>query len=143
MKADGHEFERQFKKEVSKHNHVLRLPTLNTGFAGLTQPADFIVVGNFFNYVELKETAGDSFSISAMEQFDSMKQFVREKNALRTAGQAVATMQYWLVVHFIKYNLIKMITAEQALELASQRKTLRPSYWGGHSYKSLKEIGDF
>lgn len=85
-KADGAAFEHEFKKRIELQNYVKRLPTLNTGYSGLRQPADFIVVGNTFSYVELKETAKDSFSITGMEQLDQMKDFVRDKIAYSYAG---------------------------------------------------------
>ena len=53
--------------------YVRRLPTLRTGYAGLSQPADFVLVGNSFNYVELKETTSDRLSISTLQQYSEIE----------------------------------------------------------------------
>ena len=48
-KADGAGFEREFRAKMGEKYYVRRLPTLRTGYAGLSQPADFILVGEKFN----------------------------------------------------------------------------------------------
>lgn len=142
-KADGAAFEHEFKKRIEVQNYVKRLPTLNTGYSGLRQPADFIVVGNTFSYVELKETAKDSFSITGMEQLDQMKDFVRDKIAYSYAGRAAKDMRYLLIVHFIERKTYKVLTAQEALSLSSRGKALHYDTEVGVSFSTLDELGGF
>lgn len=136
--ADGTAFEREFEKTFSGSLYVKRLRTPNTGYAGVREPADFILVGNCFNYVELKETSGDAFSISTMEQFDLMKEFIETKKAL---GASVGVdLQYYVVVHFLSSNSIKVVCGETALYLAENRKTLRPNSFLGWEFSSLENM---
>lgn len=138
-KADGTAFEKDFEKFASGAVYVRRLPTLNTGYAGMSQPADFIVVGQSFNYVELKETAGDSFSITAMQQFDEMKEFMLKKHDLRFC-KGVKTSNYWIIVHFLKHKSIKMVDGEKALLMSSKRKAIRADDDTLITFGSLDEL---
>lgn len=137
-KADGTAFEKEFQEVISKDCYVKRLRTPNSGYAGVREPADYIVVDNRFNYVELKETTGDAFSISGMEQFDLMQEFIHQKQ--EKYSNVFAGMNYWLVVHFLKRRLIKVVRGEQALDLAAGRKTLRYDTIEGMTFLNLEEM---
>lgn len=138
VKVDGTKFEGEFRDCIKDKFYIKRLPTLNTGFAGLRQPADFIVVGKTFNYVELKETAQDRFSVRAMEQFDLMFDFLTERNGYVIFD--VIRMEYWLIVHFIEKGVYKAITGQEAFDLAMARKSLRWDSKIGKTFTSLKEL---
>ncbi len=137
-KADGTAFEREFQKVISEDAYVKRLRTINTGYSGVREPADYIVVDNRFNYVELKETTGDAFSISGMEQFDLMTEFIQQKQ--EKYSNVFAGMNYWLIVHFLSRRLIKVVRGEQALDLAAKHKTLRYDTIDGMTFLDLEEL---
>lgn len=122
-KADGVAFEKEFKDKMSSKYYVKRLYTLRS-YAGLTQPADFILVGNAFNYVELKETGADRFSVGTMRQYPEVKEFLEEKEKLKQAGLK-CEVHYWLVVRFIGRGVCA-ISDETILEFRENRKTLKP-----------------
>lgn len=136
-KADGTAFENEFKELISKYFYVMRLPTLNTGFAGLRQPADFVVVGEHFNYAECKETAGDRFAITTMEQFDKMCEFLEEKAKYKT----MAENNYYLIVHYLVRGTYKVLLAEEAKQLADKHCSLKFDSDVGKTYHSLEELG--
>ena len=136
-KADGTAFEGEFSNAVSDAYYVKRLRTANTGYAGIREPADYIVVGRQFNYVELKETAGDSFSITGMEQYDKMLEFLDISQALRTVVDV--GLEYWLIVHFLKTREIKVVSGRQAEALSASRKALRIDT-DTLTFKSLEEL---
>jgi len=138
QRVDGQKFEEEFSNTLSKRKTVIRLHTPNTGYAGIVQPSDFIVIGDTISFVELKETSKDSFSISDMEQLDSMRQFVEEK--FMRKGQLQTNMQYLVIVHFIKRGVIKVMPAEYAFDLLFHRKTLRYDDAKTFEYSSLKEL---
>ncbi len=135
-KADGTAFENEFKRALEAFFYVKRLPTLNTGFSGLRQPADFIVVGKHFNYAECKETAGDRFSVSTMEQFDLMCDFIQDRDRLTV----MKDNEYYVIVHFLTYSVIKVITAREAKDLADKHKSLVYSMDIGKTYHSVEEL---
>lgn len=134
-KADGAEFEREFKDAMDDAFYVLRLPTLNTGFSGLRQPADFVLVGNNFNYVELKETAKTRFSITTMEQLDKVQEFRQDRARLNKPE-----MEYWLVVHFLTEGVYKVLRCDEILKLADEHKSLAHDAKIGKSYSSLNDL---
>lgn len=116
QRVDGKKFEEEFKRAFEDYFYVHRLHTVKTGYAGVRQPADFIVIGKKVTYVELKETKAKSFSIATMQQLDAMKDFV-----LRTCF--CPPVNYLLVVNFIG-GKIATVTGEFALSLLRQHKTL-------------------
>jgi hypothetical protein len=123
IKADGPAFERRFKATMKDVYYVKRLRTLRTGYAGLTQPADFILTGDSFNYVELKETASDRLSISTLQQYSEIKEFLEHKARLSILKRK-CQMNYWLVVHFIGQGVVA-IANEDILKYGESKKTLR------------------
>lgn len=135
-KADGTAFEGEFKGAVRERFYVKRLHTMNTGNSGLRQPADFIVVGSKFNYVECKETAGDLFSISNMEQYDLMLEFLEDK--FNYAGTAL--MEYYLVVHFLTRGTYRVLNGQQARELAESHKSLKYEGDIGMTFTALNDL---
>nr|DAH56631.1 MAG TPA: holliday junction resolvase [Caudoviricetes sp.] len=135
-KADGTEFEREFKETVEPRYYIKRLPTLNTGFAGLRQPADFILVGRCFNYIECKETTGDRFAISTMEQFDKMCEFLEDKKRYPEVE-----MNYYIIVHYLVKGVYKVVLAEDAKELADKHKTLKFDADVGLTFSRLEDLG--
>ena len=82
-KADGVRFEKEFRDVMKERYYIRRLPTLRTGYAGSTQPADFILVGNNFNYVEVKETARDRFSFSTYNRCLRSRNFLNTRKELK------------------------------------------------------------
>jgi len=134
QRVDGNKFQEEFEKHFLKSCYVLRLPTLNTGYSGLTQPADFIVARGNVHFVEVKETGKDYFSITSMQQYVPMKEFTLVRKQLRLE------MNYLVLVHFIKRGVYKLLTSEQALELSSNRKQLMYDSEIGSTYRSLDEI---
>lgn len=136
-KADGTAFENEFRDIVSERFYVKRLPTLNTGFSGLRQPADFIVVGSKFNYVECKETTGDRFSIGTMEQYDLMLEFILD----RSFYTDTAKMEYYVIVHYLSKGIYKVVNAQQAHDLAQQHKSLKYDSDVGITLTKLEELG--
>lgn len=138
-KADGGAFETEFRKCMSRDFYLLRLPTLSMGYAGLSQPADFVLIGDNFNYVELKETAGDSFSITSMQQYPQMKRFVEERARLQNC-EAVRSAKYWVVVHFLAHKVLKVVEAEQAIRMSEARKTIRFDDAVSAQFSSLEEM---
>lgn len=122
-KADGVAFEREFRDKMQQLYYVRRLPTLKTGYAGLTQPADFILVGDRFNYVEVKETGRETFSISTMQQYEEIKAFMEQRKLAIERGNK-CIMNYWLIVRFIDKGVCA-ISNEMILQLGENRKTLK------------------
>ena len=140
-KADGTAFENEFKEAIKKEFYIRRLPTLNTGYAGQSQPADFIAVGKRFNYVEVKETKGDSFSITQMQQYEEFKDFIEERDRLcRRFTMTVFTMDYVLVVHFLSHNCYRVVYSKQMLDLVKRRKTVRWDGKEGLTFTSLNDL---
>lgn len=140
-KADGTAFEREFRDAMKTRFYIRRLPTLNTGNAGSTQPADFIVIGNRFNYVEVKETAGDRFSVTEMQQYPEFIEFVEERNRLKMFGMpAVRDMEYVLVVHFLKHGVVRAIESKDMLQLVARRKTLKYDDSIGVAFTSVDSL---
>ena len=138
-KADGSAFEREFRDCMKESFYVRRLHTMNTGYSGMTQPADFVVVGDQFNYVELKETKGDSFSITAMQQFEELKEYLQERSRLCIC-RAVRESRYWIIVHFLEYGVIKVVEGAKALEMSNAHKTIRVTDDTIMQFASLKEM---
>lgn len=141
-KADGARFERQFKDIIQTYNYTRRLPTLRMGYSGLSQPADFIVVGHHFNYVEVKETAGGSFSVSALQQLAEIEEFIEEKNRLKLVRN-IGIADYWLIIHFLGRG-ISAVKNEDILWYYKNRKTIRfeinPKQIMKWNFKNLKEL---
>lgn len=135
-KADGTAFENEFRDALDAFFHVLRLPTLKTGHSGQTQPADFIVVGKHFNYAECKETAGDRFSITEMQQLPEMKDFIEE----RKVKPVLKDDEYYVVVHFLSYSVIKVLTALEAESLEKSHKSLKYDDKIGQTYRTVEEL---
>lgn len=140
-RLDGHKFEKEFSNTFEGDGYLLRLHTMNTGFSGLTQPADFILFRKLISFIETKETTKDFFSIANMEQLDEMKKFVeaRKKNI---AYRGLNASEYFVIVHFINRGVIQVITAEYALSLLVCHKTLKyndPAGWAFTSLTQLKE----
>lgn len=121
-KADGVRFEKEFREVMKERYYIRRLPTLRTGYAGSTQPADFILVGNNFNYVEVKETGGDRFSLSTLQQMFEVEEFLEYKERVKDKNSCV--MNYWLVVRFIG-KCVCAISNENIIKLRDERRTLR------------------
>ena len=121
-KADGAGFEKEFRAKMNQRYYIRRLPTLRTGYAGLSQPADFILVGNKFNYVEVKETTRDRFSVSTMQQYPEIIEFLEYKKRVQHLNGC--EMNYWLVVRFIG-GCVCAIANEDILKLREEKRTLR------------------
>ena len=140
-KADGTAFENEFKEAIKKEFYIRRLPTLNTGYAGQSQPADFIVVGKRFNYVEVKETKGDSFSITQMQQYEEFKDFIEERDRLCSLRSMVNyNMEYVLVIHFLSHSCYRVVYSDQMLDLVERRKTVRWDGKEGMTFTSLNDL---
>lgn len=134
-RVDGHKFENEFRNTMEPHYYLQRLHTMNTGYAGLTQPADFILYGHAVYYLELKETSKDSFSLSSIEQLAEIEEFCDKRK--RHVG---VPLFYYVIVHFIEHETIKVIEADTVLALVNARKSLRPDSKIGFEFKSLKEF---
>lgn len=131
-KADGPAFEKEFKEAVSQKHYVRRLHT-----AFMPNPADFIVVGKRFNYVEVKETAQESFSLANLQQLSEMREYIKDRELYR--GTALEESKYWLIVNFLKLGVIKVLEASQVFALLEQRITLKQNT-DCYSYNNLKEL---
>lgn len=134
QRVDGNKFQEEFEKAVSKvigKEAIRRLHTPGAGRSGLTQPADFIVFNNYATYIETKETTRNSLSISALEQLDEIKKFI---------GIQKPFMKYYIVVHFISFGTIKVITASEALELLENKKQLIYNMEIGNDFEGLKDF---
>ena len=136
-KADGVRFEREFRAAMEKRYYIRRLPTLRTGYAGLSQPADFVLVGNNFNYVELKETAGDRLSITTLQQYPEIVEFLEYKKRVQSLNSC--EMNYWLIVRFID-RCICAISNEDILKLAAEKRTLRCNTPEAKVFKTLEDL---
>lgn len=136
-KADGVRFEREFRAVMGEKYYIRRLPTLRTGYAGLSQPADFILVGRNFNYVEIKETAGDRFSISGLQQYPEIVEFLEYKKRVQSLNSC--EMNYWLIVRFID-RCICAISNEDILKLAAEKRTLRCDTPEAKVFKTLEDL---
>lgn len=135
-KADGQAFERDFNSTMGERYYVRRLPTPGIRFAGISQPADFILIGNCFNYVEVKETAGERFQLSGLQQENEIRTFIQEKEKLKKNGLK-CKVQYWLIVNFLKKGIVA-IQGETVIELINNKKTLHPDEW--KLFPSLTEL---
>ena len=140
QRVDGHKFEDEFEKAFKTEGILLRLHTPSAKYSGITQPADFIFIANGTSYVETKETGGDAFSISAMDQLDEIIKYLHTKHIDCNAKQAVIGSNYYIVVHFITHKVIKVITAEYAMELLDSRKRLSYTDMNGYTFKTLEEM---
>lgn len=141
-RADGPAFEKEFREKTEDYYYVRRLPTLRS-YAGLSQPADFILVGNSFNYVELKETKAESFSITSMQQYDEVVKFLDKKKKLE--GKVSCNMNYWLIVRFLGKGVCA-VPNENILKFAEERKTLKynsPSVLRVNKIEDLREENIF
>lgn len=136
-KADGVAFEKEFKEKMNSKYYVRRLPTLRS-YAGLTQPADFILVGNAFNYVELKETGADRFSVSTMRQYPEVKEFLEEREKLEQAGLKCKT-NYWLIVRFVDRGICA-IANETILKFGENKRTLKPDSHEAIKVNSIEDL---
>lgn len=139
-RLDGHKFEKEFSAAIENKYFLLRLHTPNTGYSGLTQPADFLVIGDKVSLVETKETTKDVFYISQMEQLDEMLDYLDQKFKLK--GKTLKKSQYLVIVHFIDRKVIKVITGEYAKQLYENKKGftyLDPEAQEFQSMKDLKE----
>lgn len=136
-KADGVRFEREFRAAMEKRYYIRRLPTLRTGYAGLSQPADFVLVGNSFNYVELKETAGDRLSITTLQQYPEIVEFLEYKKRVQSLNSC--EMNYWLIVRFID-RCICAISNDDILKLAAEKRTLRCNTPEAKVFETLEEL---
>lgn len=137
--ADGTSFESKFETAMKKESrHVLRLPTLNTGYAGMSQPSDFIVVGDYFNYVEVKETSSDRFAVSSMQQLKEVLKYEQEK--LYSVAKAFLEGHYYLVVHFLSSNTYSVIDSIYIELLVAQHKTLRNTDKNALIFDSLEKL---
>lgn len=135
LKADGQAFEREFAKCFSDRFHVQRLYTPSLGYSGIRCPADYIVVGSRFSYVELKETEKDRFSIVSIQQMPYVLEFYDHQRP-----EVDKTLfQYWLLVHFIRQEVYAVLGLEDIVALYKARK----SYKVGESkeYNRLEDIG--
>lgn len=136
-KADGAGFEREFRAKMGEKYYVRRLPTLRTGYAGLSQPADFILVGEKFNYVEVKETARDRFSISTMQQYPEIVEFLEYKRRVQSSNSC--EMNYWLVVRFID-RCVCAIANDDILKLGAEKRTLRCNTPEALVFKTIEDL---
>lgn len=136
-KADGTGFEKEFRAKMENKYYIRRLPTLRTGYAGLSQPADFILVGNSFNYVEVKETAGDRFSISTLQQYPEIVEFLEYKKRIQSWVRC--EMNYWLVVRFID-RCVCAIANEDILKLGNEKRTLRCNTPEAKVFKTIEDL---
>lgn len=136
-KADGVRFEREFRAAMEERYYIRRLPTLRTGYAGLSQPADFVLVGNNFNYVELKETAGDRLSITTLQQYPEIVEFLEYKKRVQSLNSC--EMNYWLIVRFID-RCICAISNDDILKLAAEKRTLRCDTPEAKVFETLEEL---
>ena len=136
-KADGARFEREFRAKMEKKYYIRRLPTLRTGYAGLSQPADFILVGDNFNYVEVKETAGDRLSISTLQQYPEIEEFLEYKKRVQSSNSC--EMNYWLVVRFIN-RCVCAILNDDILKLGMEKRTLRCNTPEAIVFKTIEDL---
>ena len=133
-RVDGHKFQKEFEKAFEDKYYILRLYTPNTGYSGLTQPADFLVVGEHTTFVELKETGADSLSITQLQQLPEIYSFVEQRQQLRFKAE------YLLIVHFIKHSRLLVLTAEQLLATYAKQKSLRYDMPNARTYPTLKAL---
>lgn len=136
--ANGARFESEFSSVMSLHHHVLRLPTLNTGYSGLSQPADFIVVGDAFNYVELKETTSDRFSLSDLQQARFLSQYNKEKAVSR--DPAFLLGHYYLVIHFVLHKVYVVVTSTKVENLMDSHKSVRWDSKDAIVFRTLEDL---
>ena len=137
-KSDGTAFEKEFRKAMEERFYIKRLPTLTSGYAGQSQPSDFIVIGNHFNYAEVKETMSDRFSISQMQQYEEFKTFVEERKRLGTELTGIREMDYVLVVHFLKYGVYKIVNSLEMIYLLEKKSTLKYNQDIGQTFNDLE-----
>lgn len=140
QRVDGHKFEDEFEKEFNTEGILLRLHTPSAKYSGLTQPADFVFIADTTSYVETKETGSDAFAISTMDQLDEIIKYLHIKHIDCNTKQAVINSNYYIVVHFIKRQTIKVITAEYAMELLDSRKRLSYTDKNGYTFQTLKQM---
>lgn len=135
LKADGQAFEREFAKCFSDRFHVQRLYTPSLGYSGIRCPADYIVVGSKFSYVELKETEKDRFSIVSMQQMPYVLEFYTHQQP----EVDKSLFQYWLVIHFIRQEVYAVLSLEEIVTLYQARKSYKVSE--GMEFIRLEDIG--
>lgn len=128
-KADGPAFEREFKGFAEAKYYTKRLHTTFT-----SNPSDFIVIGKRFSYVEVKETAQASFSMASLQQLSEIKAYAKDREFYKSP--VLKQSKYWLVVHFLSPDVIKVVEASQILEMLDKRETLKPST-DCYSYSNL------
>lgn len=136
--SNGARFEALFCDTMKKYHYVLRLPTLSTGYAGMSQPADFIVVGDYFNYIELKETTSDRFSVSSMQQLKQIDNYERQKK--RLCSRSFVKGKYYVVVHFMLNDIYLVVDSSYILALVSERKTLNMKDDNALIFTSLDDL---
>lgn len=134
-RVDGHKFEDEFEKLLEAKYLLIRLHTPGKGYTGITQLADYIVLGNFTTLVELKETGEDRLNIRQLQQLDAIIKF----NDLKQRGILSDEKEYYIIVHFINRGVIKLLKAEEAVKLFNTGKSL--SYDSDiYEVKTLKQL---
>lgn len=137
-RLDGHKFEKEFSSTFENDCFLLRLHTPNTGYSGLTQPADFLVIGENVSLVETKETTKDVFYVSQMEQLDEMLQFLNKKFLMK--GKTLKKARYLIIVHFITRNVIKVMPGEYAKKLYESKQGFTYLDKETREFNSLKDL---
>lgn len=140
MKADGARFERQFRDVFSSDYIVHRLHVMKAGYAGMSQPADFIVVGDSFNYVELKETARDRLSISTLQQYDTIKEFLEKRKEFKKRN--TCDVNYILVVNFLGKGIC-ILANEAITDFGESNRTLKYDEKYVAKVKDLRELKEW
>lgn len=133
-RVDGHKFQNEFETALKDNYYILRLYTPNTGYSGLTQPADFLILGKYTTFVELKETAADNLSITQLQQLPEIQNFVAQRLTVQFNAQ------YMLVTHFIKHARMLVVPATQLLDIYTERKSLRYDTPNVRTYPTLKAL---
>lgn len=137
--ADGQKFEREMFNLLCPIYYIKRLPTLNTGFSGVRQKADFYVVGSRFTYLELKETTAKSFYVAKMQQLDKVVEFIEERDRLMALG-TVQELEYYLVVKFMRQQVLKVLTANEIIALKEMQKGLTAETVLGKTFNSMQQL---
>lgn len=136
QRVDGHKFENEFERTFNSRRYVLRLHTPSSGYSGITQPADYLVFGKSTAFIELKETSKDRFALTTLEQLDEIIRF----NKAKLEKKIKVPVGYYLVVHFIAKQKIKVITSWHICQLIKAKKQL---YWNstiGIDFDNLKQM---
>lgn len=77
-RVDGHKFEEEFEKLMTKQafpHFLIRLRTPSQQYAGVTNIADYILFSHSTHILELKETSKDVFYLSQINQKDELEKF--------------------------------------------------------------------